>query len=77
MKYKLVVREGTRSMEEAVNEMLKEGWELQGGVSVSRLNNYNEMYCQAMIKRNEFKVNVKDNIGSDFEALAALFNEYN
>lgn len=59
MKYELVVRDDVRSLEGAVNEMLKEGWKLQGGVSVSRLNNCNEMYCQAMIKHDEVTKDVQ------------------
>lgn len=61
-------------MEEIVNAKLQAGWELQGGVSISKDSN-TLCYCQAMIKHAEFKMNVKDNIGSDFEALATLFSK--
>lgn len=63
-------------MEEIVNAKLQAGWELQGGVSISKDSN-TLCYYQAMIKRDEFKMNVKDNMGSDFEALATLFSKYN
>lgn len=58
MKYELVVRDGMRSMEEAVNEMLEEGWKLQGGVSISEDSN-TLCYCQAMIKHDDVNINIR------------------
>ncbi len=76
MEYEIIKRHDLCLMEEIVNAKLQAGWKLQGGVSISKDSN-TLCYCQAMIKHDEVKVNVKDNIGSDFEALAALFNKYN
>lgn len=60
MKYELVVRDGFKAMNEEVNEMLQDGWELQGGTSMSHAPSGTKYFCQAMIKRDEIKVNQND-----------------
>ena len=54
MKYKLVVckkKGGSKlnTLENDVNELLKQGYKLQGGVSVSKSNGL-EIWTQAMVK---------------------------
>ena len=54
MKYKLVVckkKGGSKlnTLEKDVNELLKQGYKLQGGVSVSKSNGL-EIWTQAMVK---------------------------
>ena len=61
MKYELVVRDGIESMNEAVNEMLQDGWQLQGGVAITNRST-TFYYCQAMIKHDEVKMNVQEPI---------------
>lgn len=58
MKYELIVRDGIESMNEAVNEMLQDGWRLQGGISVTATDRI-YYYCQAMVKHDEVKMNVQ------------------
>ena len=55
MEYKVVSDEDLRFVVKVVNEMLKQGWMCQGGVSVSMYRTdkfYSEkrLFCQAMIK---------------------------
>ena len=54
MEYKLVVckkKGGSKlnTLEKDVNELLKQGYKLQGGVSVSNNNKY-DIWTQAMVK---------------------------
>ena len=55
MEYKVVVCSSFWKLEEAVNKFLKEGWELQGGVSCTFVpidsETHEFRYCQAMIKK--------------------------
>jgi hypothetical protein len=67
MEYKIVSRQGDRELEAAVNELIAEGWQPLGGVSVVVLHQtwenerkgYTEsdtqwVYSQAMTRSNEF-----------------------
>lgn len=56
--YRIILENCTSRLTERVNEMLNEGWELQGGVSghtqTQHFRNsvsYCEMWAQAMIKK--------------------------
>jgi hypothetical protein len=60
MNYKVVETIESPQLEKAVIELLAQGWELQGGVSVSlavrpnsdyECGDLDARYCQAMIKR--------------------------
>ena len=54
MEYKVVVGNSAWILEENVSKRLEEGWELQGGVSVttgSDSDNAKYSYAQAMIRR--------------------------
>lgn len=42
-------------VEPKVNELLAEGWELQGGVSLSSSLDFDNQYAQAMIKKPKTK----------------------
>lgn len=57
--YRIIVENCTNRLTERVNEMLIEGWELQGGVSGHTQTqhfrssvSYCEMWAQAMIKKH-------------------------
>lgn len=58
MEYEIIKRHDLCMMEEIVNAKLQAGWELQGGVSISKDSN-TLCYCQAMIKHTEVKINVQ------------------
>lgn len=75
MKYELVVRDGIESMNEAVNEMLQDGWQLQGGISVTSTDRV-YYYCQAVVKHDEAKVNVQDDISRDLLSLMTIASRY-
>ena len=49
MEYKLVVCKNDFTLEKDVNELLKEGWKLQGGVCISYFRKRRH-YSQAMVK---------------------------
>lgn len=36
-----------------VNDMIRDGWALQGGVSVSRVENGNKTYVQSMVREKK------------------------
>lgn len=59
MRYELIKRSGESSMNATVNRLLREGWELQGGTSMSHSSGGTVYYCQAMVKRGEVKENKK------------------
>lgn len=59
MEYELVVRDGIESMNEAVNEMLQDGWRLQGGISVTATSRI-YYYCQAMVRDENTMINQED-----------------
>lgn len=61
MKYELIVRDGIESMNEAVNEMLQDGWQLQGGISVTATDRI-YYYCQAMVKHDGVTINSQESI---------------
>ena len=57
MEYKLVICKNDFVLEREVNELLKEGWKCQGGVSISlqkgeftQKENIIKNYTQAMVK---------------------------
>lgn len=50
MKYRILVESFIFDMETQVEEKLKEGWKLQGGVSVVNINSSSNRYIQAMVK---------------------------
>lgn len=76
MKYELVVRDGFRAMNEEVNELLKEGWQLQGGTSISHAHNGTIYYCQAIIKHDEVNYNVSKsmNVGPSKNDIQSQIN---
>ena len=46
--------DAVKYLEKEVNELLQEGWELQGGVSVSKADNGSySAACQAMVKKEK------------------------
>lgn len=49
MEYFVVEETSSEDLAEMVNEMLQEGWKLQGGVSVAFDRAY-RYFCQALIK---------------------------
>lgn len=51
MKYEIISRDDQAALMEAVNEYLSAGWELQGGVSVTNLNEI-VLWAQALVKRS-------------------------
>ena len=56
MEYKIVNANCTEYLEEKVNELIKDGWQLQGGVSISLSESDDYMYfdcAQAMIKKGD------------------------
>lgn len=75
MKYEILEAPGVHPLEEMVNEMLDNGWELQGGLCSTKYGR-DTYYSQAMIKRDEVTMNVQDAISCDFEALATIFSKY-
>lgn len=58
MKYKIVKAWSHDYLENRVDYMLGKGWQLQGGVSVTVIG-HRIQYAQAMIKHDEFKMNVE------------------
>ena len=52
MQYKILVNSDRRTLEDVIESYLKEGWELQGGVSMAVMNNNNDGYAQAVIKKD-------------------------
>jgi hypothetical protein len=52
MKYFVVQESSADALTDTVNEMLEDGWKLQGGMSVGGDNGY-RFFCQAMIKETE------------------------
>lgn len=52
MKYKILTRLTGSELESEVNELLKMGWQLHGGVCITAVNqignNIVKFYCQAM-----------------------------
>ena len=49
MKYIVVQTSSANELTSMVNEMLQQGWKLQGGMSVAGDGGY-RFFCQAMIK---------------------------
>ena len=49
MKYKVIVDESYRRFQQEVNDRLKDGWILQGGIAVVSTT-FGTMFYQAMIK---------------------------
>ena len=70
IKYRIISEEGSYSssyetyvrLEEEINQYLKNGWILQGGVSVGSIGNDYFCICQAMVKYPERKVEKKENL---------------
>ena len=62
-------------MEEIVNAKLQAGWELQGGVSISKDSN-TLCYFQAMIKHAEVKINVQDPIMQSIRDLTEFVDKH-
>ena len=60
MKYEIVANSKPLALEKEVNARINDGWLPQGGLSISDGDKVT-IYCQAMIKRNEVKVN-QDNL---------------
>ena len=52
MEYKIVSSSGSCALERKVNHYLSLGWEIKGGVSISRTD-YKFTILQAMIKENK------------------------
>lgn len=53
MKYKVLFNYDTEKLEEQVNYFLKNGWKLQGGISVTfKVTGQNLIYAQAMTKED-------------------------
>ena len=54
MEYKVVAKKYVSELENAINELIKEGWEPQGGIAYSKYpinsTKYEYKYLQAMIK---------------------------
>jgi hypothetical protein len=56
MEYEVVEGNSSLILEENVKRRLEQGWELQGGVSVTTGSDYNNVaysYAQAMIRRDD------------------------
>lgn len=56
IEYQIVVRDGTLDLSKDVNELLSEGWKLQGGVSISHVyknGDYDGICCQTMYREVE------------------------
>lgn len=53
MKYKLVTSRDESLIEALVNKLLAQGWQLQGGISVTWNGLNPVMYAQAMVKTDE------------------------
>ena len=50
MEYKLITETKQKSLENEVNKHLKQGWKLQGGVSISqKQGNLTNIFCQALV----------------------------
>lgn len=79
MEYELVVRYGIESMNEAVNEMLRDDWRLQGGISVTATDRI-YYYCQAMVRDENTMINqnnLKDVIKRTNEDIKEFIAKYN
>lgn len=50
MRYKIVKAESCYELEEKVDDMIKHGWKLQGGVSFVYHSSFRETWAQAMKK---------------------------
>lgn len=50
-----IVGGGWEKVEKEVKELLEQGWELQGGISVSTHPEYEDQFAQAMIKKSKPK----------------------
>lgn len=75
MKYKIVKAWSHDHLEDRVDFMLHKGWQLQGGVSVTVIKHVIQ-YAQAMIKHDEVKVNVEDDISRDLLSLMTIASKY-
>ena len=55
MEYTIVIANTLSNLETRVNEHIKKGWRPQGGITIQRNMQFNnvEYYFQAMIKENE------------------------
>jgi len=51
MRYRVITNEDTSDLSIRVEEHLKDGWELQGGVSLAYNRGY-ARYCQAVVKNS-------------------------
>lgn len=60
MKYEIVANSKPLALEKEVNARINDGWLPQGGLSISDGDRVT-IYCQAMIKHDEVKVN-QDNL---------------
>lgn len=70
VEYKLITAEGDYAsseaayyeLEEKVSQYLKNGWTLQGGVSVGCIGQFTFCICQAMVKYPERKTEEKEDL---------------
>lgn len=58
MKYEIVANSRPLALEKEINAKISEGWVPQGGLSISDGDKVT-VYCQAMIKHNEVRINVR------------------
>lgn len=61
MKYEIVANSKPLALEKEVNARINDGWLPQGGLSISDGDKVT-IYCQAMIKHDEVKMNVQEPI---------------
>jgi hypothetical protein len=54
MNYKIITANNIDTLQKVINDHLNsnEGWELQGGISVSQSDNSLTIYAQAIINKN-------------------------
>jgi hypothetical protein len=53
MEYRIFTSKSFIDLETTINNQLKNGWELQGGVSVAEFTRSEMIYCQAMTKAKQ------------------------
>lgn len=75
MKYEVLESSYRTKLERMVNELILDGYVPKGGVSVceSGMSTY---YYQAMIKHDEVKMNLQDDISRDLLSLMTIASRY-
>lgn len=75
MKYEVVEAPELYELEEMVNEMIENNWLPQGGLCETKYET-TTYYSQAMIKHDEVKVNVEDDISRNLLSLMTIASKY-